>query len=123
MRRHGELGGGAEHGDGPHDAEQREAGEAAQLHGGEGRVGGGDLDVDGGVVEALQQPAARAAVEIVGGGEAEHGEHAERVDDDGRGGAGRQMRQGDGNEDRRGERPPMTPMACTQPSAMSSGRV
>src|SRR5262249_7913746 len=53
--------------------------------------GGGDLDENGGVVAAPQQPALWPARQIVGGREAEHRQHAERVDDDGGGGIARKV--------------------------------
>ena len=88
----------------PHTAaSRRDADVAAHLGEGERRVGGGDLDEDRGVVAAAQQPAARSARQIVGGGEAEHGEHAERVDDDAGGGVGGEVLQRDGDEDDRGD--------------------
>ena len=48
--------------------------------------------------QRLSSQRLRPARQIVGGGKAEHGQHAEGVDDDGGGGGGRQLLQGDDDE-------------------------
>ncbi len=64
----------------PHRAQQAEAGDAADLDSGERRVGAGNLEKDGGVIQSLQDARpARSRDYVIGGGAYEHSEHAGTV--------------------------------------------
>ena len=75
-----QLGGGSEGGDGPNRPQQREAHRVTHLDECERRVGAGDLDVDGGMIEALQDAfPLGAGGEMVGGGAGKDRHHAEGI--------------------------------------------